>query len=70
MERSIILRPEKREWLVHLRNTAGLTQKEVAEIVGIERSTYAKAELGYPVSVPTAKHIADVLNFQWTAFFE
>lgn len=60
----------KREWLISLRNTTDLTQEEVSEVIGIERSTYAKAELGYSISVNTAKMIADYYDVDWTLFFE
>lgn len=60
----------KREWLVGLRNTSDLTQEEVSKVIGIERSTYAKAELGYSISVNTAKLIADFYGVNWVLFFE
>ncbi|WP_017728560.1 helix-turn-helix transcriptional regulator [Halalkalibacterium ligniniphilum] len=60
----------KRSWLVTLRNEIGLTQEAVAEMAKIERSTYTKAENGYPVRVQTAKSIANVLGFNWILFFE
>lgn len=61
---------DKREWLVKLRECNGLTQTEVSEIIGIERSTYTKAELGYPVSVKTAKQIADYYQINRVVFFK
>lgn len=42
----------------------------MATLSGLERSTYAKAELGYSISVKTAKKIASVFGFDWSIFFE
>lgn len=66
----LILKPAKRVWLRELRESKGLTQKEIATLSGLERSTYAKAELGYSISVKTAKKIASVFGFDWSIFFE
>ncbi|MED4126509.1 helix-turn-helix domain-containing protein [Halalkalibacterium halodurans] len=60
----------KRTWLINIRTKKGLTQEEVSKISGIERSTYAKAELGNSVSVSTAKSISSALGFSWTYFFD
>lgn len=60
----------KREWLVKLREHNNLTQIEVSKMIGIERSTYTKAELGYPVSINTAKQIADFYQIDWVLFFK
>ncbi|SDC68973.1 Helix-turn-helix [Paenibacillus sp. UNCCL117] len=60
----------RREWLVNKRNAAGLTQKEVADAAGLARTTFASIEQGERVpSVPTAKKIASVMEFDWTLFF-
>lgn len=61
---------EKREWLIDYRKNASLTQEEVAKLCSIERSTYTKAEIGYPIHIKTAKKIATVLDFDWKYFFE
>ncbi|MED1602645.1 helix-turn-helix transcriptional regulator [Alkalihalophilus marmarensis] len=61
---------KKRLWLINLRNELGLTQENVAERAKIDRSTYTKAEIGYPLRVTTAKAIAAVLECRWTLFFE
>lgn len=61
---------ERREWLVDLRDTSDLTQVEVSQLIGIERSTYTKAEIGYPISVKTAKMIANYYGVDWTLFFK
>lgn len=46
-----------------------LTQEQLAEIVGVARSTITKIEKGGRTSVKTAKKIARVLGFDWTLFF-
>lgn len=61
----------KREWLVNLRNVQGYTQQDVANAVGIERSSYAMYESGRRnPHVSTAQKIATFLKFDWTIFFE
>ncbi|ACJ33157.1 helix-turn-helix transcriptional regulator [Anoxybacillus flavithermus] len=60
-----------REWLKKKRLDTGLTQKEIAKLVGISRSTYAMIENGERnPSVSVAKRIADALKFDWTIFFD
>lgn len=60
-----------REWLVNLRNQAGLTQEEVAISAGIARTTYAMIEQQKrSPSVSVAMKIANVLKFEWTLFFQ
>lgn len=59
-----------REWLAKKRNERGLTQEEVASRAAIARTTYAMIEQGNrDPSVPVAKRIAGVLNFDWTLFY-
>lgn len=61
----------KRVWLIELRNKSKLTQEEVAERVGIARTTYAMYEQGQRTpKVPTILKIADALDFEWQLFFE
>ena len=53
------------------RKCIGMTQNEVAKAVGISRAFYTNIENGKKLySVETAKKIAQVLNFDWTDFFE
>lgn len=35
---------KSRYWLINLRKNKGLTQEQVAQFAGIDRSTYTKAE--------------------------
>lgn len=60
-----------RLWLVEKRNEKSLTQEQVAKKSRIARTTYAmiEQEKRHP-SVPVAKRIATVLDFDWTLFFE
>lgn len=60
-----------RMWLKTMRNDQGLTQKEVAEKVGILQQTYNYIETGKRrPSVEKAKKIAEVLGFDWTLFYQ
>lgn len=62
--------PEKRDWLVKLRESIGISQKDVAIRSGIPRSTYAQYEVGRRnPTVSNAQQIAIVLGFDWTLFF-
>lgn len=61
---------KKRQWLADMRKQRNLTHEQAAAIAGVDRSTYTKAENGWPVSVPTAKKIASALQFDWARFFE
>jgi putative transcriptional regulator len=48
-----------------------LTQKQLADLIGVDRSLISKIESGVSApSVVTAKKIAAVLGFHWTKFFE
>lgn len=60
-----------REWLKEIRETAGLTQEQVAEKAGMARATYGHIESGERgATVANAKKISYVLGFHWTIFFE
>lgn len=60
----------KPEQLVHLRKEKGLTQQEVSDRAGIDRSYYSKIETGMTPSVRVAKQLGKTLGFTWTLFFE
>lgn len=48
-----------------------LTQQQLAELVGVDRTLISKIESGVATpSVTTAKKIAAVLGFDWVRFFE
>ncbi|WP_275656890.1 helix-turn-helix transcriptional regulator [Sporolactobacillus pectinivorans] len=54
-----------------VRKRRNMTQANVAEKANIARTTYAMIETGERnTSVDIAKKIAQVLNFDWTIFFE
>ena len=59
-----------RTWLKDIRKKANMTQLAVAEMSGIDITSYGKIELGQRRPSPeTAKAISSVLGFEWTAFF-
>lgn len=48
-----------------------LTQQQLAEIIGVDRTLISKIESGASSpSVGVAKRIATVLGFDWTQFYE
>lgn len=58
-----------RTWLIKKRGN--LSQEEVAKLSGISRGAYSNIEIGKrDPSVNVAKRIANVLDFQWTIFFD
>lgn len=55
----------RREGLIRARKAAGLTQAEVAGLLGIPRSLYCDIELGKrPLRVERAKQLADLLDLR------
>ena len=60
-----------RSWLRDRRLKLCMTEKKVADLVGIAQPFYHCIETGEKnPSVLTAQKIADVLDFKWTEFFE
>jgi len=57
-----------RKWLRDYRGNR--TQQAVADKIGIERSTLAKAELGGSIRIDTAKRIANFYGCSWVLFFD
>ncbi|MBR3569948.1 MAG: helix-turn-helix transcriptional regulator [Oscillibacter sp.] len=58
-------------WLVAIRKSKGLSQKEVAEQVQISQPAYFAIEKEQcKPTVKNAKRIAAVLGFEWTRFYE
>ncbi|AEE95321.1 helix-turn-helix transcriptional regulator [Mahella australiensis] len=52
------------------RNAKGLTQEQLAALIGVDRTTITKIENGSArPSVNNAKKIAQALDFDWTIFF-
>lgn len=60
----------KRDWLIRMRNERNYTQEQVAEKIGIERSTYTKLENGSIPSVKVARKAAIFFDVDWTDFYE
>lgn len=53
-----------------LREKAGLTQEELASLVGVQRTQITMIEIGKSrPSINTAKKLGEVLNVDWTIFF-
>ncbi len=46
-----------------------MNHDQAAALSGIDRTTYTKAENGYPIRVRTAQKIASALGFDWTLFY-
>lgn len=61
---------EVRELIKEKRAALNLTQKQLADLVGVDRTTISKIENGIRPSPVTAKKIAAVLGFDWTLFFQ
>ena len=57
------------KWLHDIRDKREKTQVQVADKSGITERYYQKIEAGYIPPVPTAKRIAEVLNFDWQWFY-
>ena len=59
-----------RTWLRIIRIARGMTEKQVAEKVGIAQPVYHRIEKGQGnPKVENAKKIASVLGFDWTKFY-
>ena len=57
--------------LKEIRKAAGMTQAQLADKIGVQRSTITNIELGtIKPSVKTAMAIGEALNFKWSKFFE
>lgn len=62
---------EMADWLLRIRLEKQLTQEQVANLIGIPRTTYSSIEQGRrQPSVKNAMRIASVLQFDWTLFFK
>lgn len=62
-----------RNWLRKIRETAKLSQAQVAAMAGISQNYYSTIESGTrgnPLNVDVAKRIASALGFEWTRFYE
>jgi len=54
----------------NIRMEKGMTQQELADLVGLDRTTITKIENGATPSIDTAKRIAAVIGFNWTLFYQ
>jgi len=61
---------EVRELIKEKRAALNLTQKQLADLVGVDRTTISKIENGIRPSIDSAKKIAQILGLDWTIFFD
>lgn len=60
-----------RTWLAEARKKKNLTHQNVADLAGIKRQYYGMIENGERTpSVGIAKKIAEILDVEWTLFFD
>ena len=56
--------------LKELRTNAKMTQQELADKIGVQRSTIAMIETDKnSITISMAKKLAEVFNISWTNFF-
>lgn len=60
----------KKGWLIERRKRKGYSQCQLAKETGLSQQLISKIESGAYPSVSTAKKIANILEFEWTLFFE
>lgn len=61
----------KRDWLIQIRKTEGLSRDDVVKKLNITQQAYCYIENNKRnPSVELAQKIAEVLNFDWTMFYE
>lgn len=61
----------KRNWLIESRKAKGLTQEQLAEMCNTTQMTISNIENGTRRPSPRlSKLIANVLNLDWTKFYE
>jgi len=60
-----------RRWLIERRKSRELTQTCIAGRAGISRSYYTQIERRQrSPSIPVAKKLAEILEFDWTCFYD
>ncbi len=60
-----------RNWLISAREEAGLSQSQIADMIGVSQPTYWEYERGKSTPrIDKAKKIASVLDLSWTRFYD
>ena len=60
-----------RDWLIHIRKSKRLTQKQVADLIGINRAYYTQIELGYRgITLNMARQMSAKLEIPWQVFID
>ncbi|MDE6141172.1 MAG: helix-turn-helix domain-containing protein [Bacilli bacterium] len=61
----------KREWLINLRKSSGMSLKEIAQKLNITIQFYCYIENGHRRPSPElSKKIGSLFGFDWTRFFD
>jgi transcriptional regulator with XRE-family HTH domain len=61
----------KRDWLISIRKSEGLTQQQISSKTGISQNFYSDIELGKRrPSYESAKRLGMCLGIPWRSFFE
>lgn len=61
----------KRHWLIELRIRQQLSQDDIAKMCNTTQALISHIELGRRRPKPELAHkIAEILNFEWTRFYE
>lgn len=58
------------DWFVALRKQQGFTQEKIAGKINTTRQLISAIENGSRPSVETAKKLGNILEFDWTRFFD
>ena len=58
-----------RTWMKEARKRTGMTQKQLADLIGTRQDVISKIERGTEPRVRTAKKIAEALKIDWTIFY-
>ena len=57
------------EWFVKFRKAHGLTQTDLAKMLGCSQQLVSRIEKGHQIKIKSAKKFAEVLNIDWKKFY-